>query len=54
MMKLDEPFPGTPFFETLSGFDFYGDDPVQVISVQAPADQLPKELMYLPACCFWL
>ena len=30
-------------------FDFYGDDPVQIASVQATADQLPKELIFIPA-----
>ncbi len=49
VMKLDEPFPGTPYFDTLSSFDFYGDDPVQVTSVKAPADQMPKELIFIPA-----
>ena len=49
MLLLEEPFPGTPYFETMSNFDFYGDAPMQVTSVAAPADQLPKELMYIPA-----
>lgn len=49
MLLLEEPFPGTPYFETMSNFDFYGDDPMQITSVAAPADQLPKELMYIPA-----
>jgi len=49
MLLLEEPFPGTPYFETMSNFDFYGDEPMQVTSVAAPADQLPKELMYIPA-----
>ncbi|WP_421859182.1 TRAP transporter permease [Oricola sp.] len=47
--KLDEPFPGTPFFETMSSFDFYGDAPVQITNVKADADRLPKELIFLPA-----
>lgn len=49
VLLLEEPFPGTPYFETMSNFDFYGDAPMQVTSVAAPADQLPKELMYIPA-----
>lgn len=48
-LLLDEPFPGTPFFETMSSFDFYGDEPVIVSAVQAPADQMPKELIFIPA-----
>ena len=47
-LKLDEPFPGTPYFKTLGAFDFYGDDPVVVKSVQAKADQMPKELIFIP------
>ena len=49
LVKLDEPFPGTTFFETLGTFDFYGDDPVAIAAVQAPADQMPKELVFIPA-----
>ncbi|SMX33067.1 TRAP transporter permease [Actibacterium lipolyticum] len=48
-LKLDEPFPGTPFFDTMSSFDFYGDAPVTVASVQAPAKQPLKELVFIPA-----
>ncbi|MEM9206415.1 MAG: DUF3394 domain-containing protein, partial [Pseudomonadota bacterium] len=48
-MKLDEPFPGTPFSETMSSFDFYGDDPVVITNVKADSNQLPQELMFLPA-----
>ncbi|WP_412563952.1 TRAP transporter permease [Thalassobius sp. MITS945101] len=49
MLLLEEPFPGTPYFETMSNFDFYGDAPMRITEVKAPADQLPKELMYIPA-----
>ncbi|GAA0783583.1 TRAP transporter fused permease subunit [Roseibium denhamense] len=48
VLKLDEPFPGTPFFEQLSNFDFYADEPVVIETAQLEADQLPKELMFLP------
>jgi len=48
-MILDEPMFGTELSDSLSSFDFYGDDPVEITAVQAPADQLPKELMFLPA-----
>ena len=48
VMKLDEPFPGTPHFEKLGGFDFYGDDPVFVKSAQVKQAQLPKELIFIP------
>jgi len=49
VMAMDEPMPGSEFSGTLGSFDFYYDDPVTVTSVQAPADQLPKELMFIPA-----
>jgi hypothetical protein len=48
VMKMDEPFPGTPFFETLGNFDFYGDDPVQIAKAQVSLEQMPKELIYIP------
>lgn len=47
--KLDEPFAGTPLFQTLSGFDYYVDEPVQIATVQLPADRMPKEVFYIPA-----
>ncbi|MRU15798.1 TRAP transporter fused permease subunit [Roseovarius sp. A21] len=46
---LEEPMFGTPFSETMQGFDFYGDDPVVVQSVKAPASQWPQELIFIPA-----
>ncbi|UWQ13651.1 TRAP transporter permease [Aliiroseovarius sp. M344] len=48
-MKLDEPMFGTFLSEKLSTFDFYGDEPVQIAAVQAPSNQLPKELIFIPA-----
>lgn len=47
--KLEEPFQGTPLFKTLSGFDYYADEPVQIASVQVPAERMLKEVFYLPA-----
>ncbi|MBL4808064.1 MAG: TRAP transporter permease [Rhodobacteraceae bacterium] len=49
VMNMDEPMPGSEFSGTLGKFDFYYDDPVSVTSVQAPAKQLPKELVFIPA-----
>ncbi len=49
LMKLDAPGFGTPAEEVLGSFDFYGDDPVQVTEIKAPQDQLPKELIFIPA-----
>jgi len=50
--KMDEPSFGSPFSASLGSFDFYGDEPVQIASVQAPADQMPKELVFIPALIF--
>ncbi|MEM8648909.1 MAG: TRAP transporter permease [Pseudomonadota bacterium] len=46
---LDEPFAGTPFFTKFQSFDFYGDVPVEVKTVQLAADRIYKEIFYLPA-----
>ncbi|SHG94384.1 TRAP transporter, 4TM/12TM fusion protein [Cognatiyoonia sediminum] len=49
IQQLDEPMFGTELSDTLSSFDFYGDDPVQISSVQAASDQMPKQLVFIPA-----
>ncbi len=50
MAKLDEPFPGTPFFQVMSGFDFFADEaPVQILTASVPAERMPKEVFYIPA-----
>lgn len=47
---IEEPFPGTPFFETIGkSFDYYGDEPVEVATIRSAKDRLPKEVFYLPA-----
>lgn len=51
-VNMDEPSFGSPFSNSLSSFDFYGDDPVTIASVQAPAGQMPKEIIFLPALLF--
>lgn len=48
-LKLDEPFPSTKYFDKLSKFDFYGDNPVVISSLKIPSDQSPKELIFIPA-----
>lgn len=48
VIKMDEPMFDSPFVDILKGFDFYGDDPVTLSSVQAPSDQMPKELIFIP------
>ncbi|MCV3273046.1 TRAP transporter permease [Roseobacter sinensis] len=46
---LEEPLFGTPYAETFQAYDFYGDAFVTIKEVKAPADQMPKELIFLPA-----
>ncbi len=46
---LEEPMFGTPFSDTMQGYDFYGDQPVTVTSAKAPVDQWPQELLFIPA-----
>lgn len=48
-LVVEEPLFGSPFSSTLQSYDFYGDEYVTVQEVNAPADQLPKELMFIPA-----
>lgn len=57
--ELEEPFPGTPFFQTLQLFDFYADPTVQIDQILIPAKRVPKEIFYIPAllllgCVVWL
>lgn len=49
VVKMDEPSFSSPFAQSLGSFDFYLDDPVQIKSIQAPASQSPKELVFIPA-----
>lgn len=46
---IDEPFPGTPMQKKMDIFDYYGDTPVQITTIQAEAERMPKEVFYLPA-----
>ncbi len=46
---LEEPFPGTTFFQILSEYDFYGDTPVEITKVETEAERMPKEIFYIPA-----
>ena len=50
VLAMDEPFPGTPFFESLGNeYDFYGDSPVQIVQVKVENERMPKELFFIPA-----
>ena len=47
---IEEPFPGTPFFESIGkSFDYYGDDPVVVSNIRTEKDRIFKEIFYIPA-----
>ena len=48
-LTVDEPFPGTPFAYLAQDFDFYGDEPVVLQTVQTRAERMPKEIFYIPA-----
>jgi hypothetical protein len=49
IVKMDEPSFSSPYAQSLGSFDFYLDEPVVIKSVQAPASQSPKELIFIPA-----
>lgn len=49
VQRLDEPGFGSEFGETLADFDFYGDEVVSITAVTSPANQMPKELIFIPA-----
>lgn len=50
VLALDEPFPGTPHFDSLgTEYDFYGDTPVQIEKIQVENDRMPKEIFFIPA-----
>jgi hypothetical protein len=40
---------GTKFFTPFSMFDFYGDEPVEIVTVQTETERMPKEIFYIPA-----
>jgi len=52
VQQMDEPGFGSELSEALSSFDFYGDDPVAITGVQVASNQLPKELIWIPALLF--
>ncbi len=46
---LDEPLAGTAFYTKLQKFDFFGDQPVVIETVEKPTDRIAKEVFYIPA-----
>ncbi len=50
ILQLDEPFPGTQYFDALANdYDFYGDVPAQIATVAVTNDRMPKEIFFIPA-----
>ena len=50
ILKIDDPAFGSPYFEKLSmQYDFYGDEPVQILRAEVAADRMQKEWFFLPA-----
>ena len=47
---IEEPFPGSPFFESIGkSFDYYADDPVEVGVIKTTKERILKEVFYIPA-----
>ncbi len=47
---LDEPFPGTEYFSVLANdFDFYGEQPAQIVSIGIENQRFLKEIFFIPA-----
>ncbi len=46
---LEEPLIGSRFFTTFQQFDFYGDVPVEIVTVQVENARMAKEIFYVPA-----
>ena len=50
VVKLEEPAFGSAFFEKLSRqYDFYADEPVQIVRAEVEAERMPKEIFFIPA-----
>ena len=49
-LLMEEPFPGTPHFETIgTEYDFYGDFPVTIEQAQVENERMAKEIFFIPA-----
>jgi TRAP transporter 4TM/12TM fusion protein len=50
LLTLEEPFPGTPYFDQLANdYDFYGDAPAQIEVVAIENERIAKEIFFIPA-----
>ncbi len=49
-LLLEEPFPGTPYFDQIgTEYDYYADQPVVISSVEVARDRIAKEWFFIPA-----
>ncbi|MEL6408891.1 MAG: TRAP transporter permease [Pseudomonadota bacterium] len=49
ILTLDEPFPGTTYFEKLGNdYDFYGDEPAKLEAVEIENERIAKEIFWIP------
>ncbi len=50
ILTLEEPFPGTKYFDKLANdYDFYGDAPAQIKAIEIENERMPKEIFFIPA-----
>ncbi len=49
LATLDEPMPNTALSQPLLAFDFYADDPVQIVRLELPTERVAKEWFFIPA-----
>jgi hypothetical protein len=50
VIKVEDPAFGSLYYEKLSReYDFYGDEPVQIVRAEVAADRMRKEIFFLPA-----
>ncbi|MEE8364446.1 MAG: TRAP transporter permease [Gammaproteobacteria bacterium] len=48
--KIEEPFPGSPYFGVIgTSFDYYADEPVRISDILKNSDRIYKEVFYIPA-----
>ncbi len=50
VINVEDPAFGSAYSEKLSrAYDFYGDEPVQIVRAEVAADRMAKEWFFLPA-----
>ena len=46
---LEEPMPSTALSLIMLEFDFYADDPVEIVRIEIPTERIYKEIFFIPA-----